>query len=70
MTTNATNKTNLSSTKSFAVAAWIVAKGHDLKVEMRPEGTFYLFSPEAADDVLEFYAAKNKVNALMLLAQK
>lgn len=62
------NIPNLKSTKSFATAAWLVARGHEVTVEERPEGVFYFYSPTASGAVEEFYAAKNKLNAIQMLA--
>lgn len=62
------NIPNLKSTKSFATAAWLVARGYEVTVEERPEGVFYYYPSTAAEAVEEFYTAKNKLNAIQMLA--
>ena len=61
-------------TRSFATAAWLIAKGHELQaVEKAKDGSggvVYKFPLEAQADMQDFYVAKSRLNALTLEARE
>lgn len=74
MTTGIPSTKRLTTTRSFAVAAWLLAKNFELvaleKARDGSAGIIYCFPAEAYDEMQAFYVVKNKLNDLTVEARR